>query len=234
MNSQKSISLMLSLIVCFSYILIPKRVEAIPVRTLEQNHNTNIDFLSIRDRWTQYFFDLIRPELININLKDSDLLYHREKAAISEIVTYVLDYTCHQVNQNEYYILTQKTNSNLSDKYPRYRYYPRGINRTLYNRARRSEWNEGAQQESRLDANEIEETNFFWQLNRDYFFHGLYQDLTDAVFYARHPEISHKENKLQYLNWSAEWNFIRRRFVIYNQEKIFKNGFIPVCQNNSN
>ena len=209
------------LITAYLCVFIPKKVEAIPEIKLEKNHTIPSENLSKRDFWTQHFFDLIRPELINQELESSDVLYHREKLALSKVVTYVLSYTCQQANQNKYYILTAKINSDSSDKYPRYRYYPRGRNRNLYNRTRRAEFNQDNQ--NSLDK------YLLWKLNRDYFFDGLYEDLTDAVFYARHPEISQEETKLQHLNWAAEWNFIRRHFANYNQEEILKRDFIPIC-----
>ena len=234
MNSQKSIGLILSLIACFSCILAPKKVRAIPTVILEENYHINPDIGSISDRWTQYFFDLIRPELINKKLKNSDSLYRREQAGISEIVNYVLDYTCQQSDQNKYYILTTKNNSNSSKKRSSYRYYSRRNNRAYPHPDRRSTFNQNHQQDSISDNKKITERNFFWQLNRDYFFDGLYQDLTDAIFYARHPEISHKENELEHLDWAAERNFIRRRLANYNQKEILQEDFIPVCQNNLN
>ncbi len=142
MNSQKSISLMLILISCFSCVFIPKRVEAIPPLILEKKSKINPEFSSVRDRWIKHFFDLIRPELINKKLKSNDLLYRREKAAISEIVSYILSFTCQQPDKNSYYFLIEKISSTDLDRYPRYRYYPRGINRHLHNRQRRSNFSQ--------------------------------------------------------------------------------------------
>ena len=55
------------------------------------------------------------------------------------------------------------------------------------------------------------------------FFEGFYQDLTDAIFYARHPEISLKEDKSLSFNLATEWDLIRRHFANYNQEQFLKN-----------
>ncbi len=226
---------MLSLVACLSSIFIAERVVASPPVTLEKKPKINYEFSSIRDRWTQHFFDLIRPELINKKLKSNDLLYRREKAAISQIVSYILSFTCQQPDKNTYYFLIAKISSTDLDRYPRYRYYPRGINRYLHNRERRRYFSHDDERKYFLDTENIAERNLSWQLKKDYFFEGLYQDLTDAVFYARHPELSYeKTQKLQHLNWAGEWNFIRRHFANYNQEEILKQDFIPVCQNNLN
>ncbi len=223
MINLKSVNLILSVITCFCFISIPERVSALPQPLLEINSTRESPF--IINYWTQYFFDLLRPELVGKEQSNYSKLHRREKSAISEIVVHILSYTC-QRSPDKYFVLTEARELNDSDKYPRYRYYPKGHNRNLYNRERNPDFN--------LEDNNIRDISFHWRLERDYFFEGLYKDLTDAIFYARHPEFSVQENKkLQHLNWSAEWNFIRRHFANYNQEQVYKQFFIPSCRNDS-
>ncbi len=214
---------------CFFSIFIPKKAQAIPQTPLIQKPKINAETLEVIDYWTQHFFDLLRPETIGKDVKVYDKLYRREKAAISQVVTYVLFATCHQSHRNHYFFLTEQARPNNSEQYPRYRYYPRAINRNLSNRPIESEFSPNNQQEFVLEEEHLWERDFYWRQNRDYFFEGLYRDLTDAIFYARHPEISLQEDKIQHLNWATEWDFIRRRFANYDQEQVLKQYFIPVC-----
>ncbi len=229
MICRKNISFFLAFIIYFSYIFIPKKVKAIPQIPLAQEHKIDSETLSVIDYWKQHFFELLRPEVIGKDVKIYDTLYRREKAAISQVVTYVLFTTCHQPHRNHYFFLTEQARPNHSKKYPRYRYNYRRINRNLSNRQSKLEFSQNNQQKFVLEDEHLWERDFYWRQNRDYFFEGLYRDLTDAIFYARHPEISLQEDKIQHLNWATEWDFIRRRFANYDQEQVLKQYFIPVC-----
>ena len=228
---KKTTGFWLFFLVYFFCINIPQNCEAIPQVISEQENTIDSGNLEVIDYWTQHFFDLLRPELKGKELQIYDTLYQREKAAIAQVVTYVLFSTCQQYHRNHYFFLTEQEIHNYSAKYPRYRYYPRGANRNLYNRERKRQFNHDDQRRFILEKEYLWENDYYWRQNRDYFFEGLYRDLTDAIFYARHPEISLKEDKSQNLNWTAEWNFLRQHFANYNQEKLLKNYFIPICHN---
>lgn len=70
---------------------------------------------------------------------------------------------------------------------------------------------------------------YYWLRNDDYWFDGLYSDFTDAVFYARHPELNADKSHLKDMNLATEWMFIRQYFVDFATENPLKQEFIPPC-----
>ena len=83
-------------------------------------------------------------------------------------------------------------------------------------------YSEGKTLESSAKDNcEIRENN--------YFFNGFYHDLTDAIFYARHPEITRRQSKLTDLTLFGEWGFIRQYFLDFDSSQMLREEFIPVC-----
>ena len=202
----------------FSYA---NKAKAIPITKPRELTTKEIQ---ITNDWTEHFFHYLRPELRGREIELYDTLYRREKAAINEVVNFVLYETCQEKNRNHYYFVGVKKvrrARSYNDRYPRYRYNPRSVNEELYNRQRQSRF--------RHEDPEIWENDYFWRQNRDYFFEGLYKDLSDAIFYARHPEIPLEEEKINHLNWAGEWNAIRRHFANFDQEQKLKDHFIPLC-----
>lgn len=197
----------------------------------EQATEMEFSDLEIIDNWTEHFFGLLRPELQGKDIPIYETLYQREKAAIAQVVTHILFSSCQQQNRNHYFFLTDKKRRNRNDnlgQYGRFQYPARGANSNLYNRNRQIISNNN-QRRFILEKESLWENDFYWRQNRNYFFEGFYQDLTDAIFYARHPEISLKEDKSKNFNLATEWDLIRRRFANYNQEQLLKKYLIPVC-----
>lgn len=64
---------------------------------------------------------------------------------------------------------------------------------------------------------------------KNYFFDGFYDDLTDAIFYARHPEITNRESKLKDITLFTEWTFIRQYFLDFGHSEILTQEFVPAC-----
>lgn len=209
-------------LVCYFFTLnISKQAKAIPIT---KPRELTTEELKVTNYWVEHFFRYLRPELRGREIELYDTLYRREKAAINEVVNFVLYETCQEKSRNHYYFLGVKKvrrARNYNDRYPRYRYNPRSLNEELYNRERQARF--------RHEEPELWQNDYFWRQNRDYFFEGLYKDLTDAIFYARHPEIPLEEEKIHHLNWSGEWNAIRSHFANYDQEQKIKDHFIPLC-----
>ncbi len=70
---------------------------------------------------------------------------------------------------------------------------------------------------------------YYWLKNDNYWFDGLYSDFTDAVFYARHPELNRDKSYLENMNLATEWMFIRQHLVSFDTENMLKKEFIPTC-----
>ena len=70
---------------------------------------------------------------------------------------------------------------------------------------------------------------YYWLRNDDYWFDGLYSDFTDAVFFARHPELNSEKSHLKDMTLATEWMFIRQYFVDFATENPLKQEFIPSC-----
>ena len=70
---------------------------------------------------------------------------------------------------------------------------------------------------------------YYWLRNDDYWFDGLYSDFTDAVFYARHPELNRDDSNFKNMNLATERIFIRQHLVSFDLENSLKQEFIPPC-----
>lgn len=176
------------------------------------------------DYWTNYFFKLSRPEMRNKPIRIHHTLYRREKAEIRRVINKVLDRSCQQPNLNRYYLLSRERERKKRepwqrrDRRNRIRYdYDRYWERDYYYDDERF-WDE-----------ELWEEGYYWGRTEDYFFDGLYRDLTDAVFYARHPELARNISRKSTINWSTEWMFIRQSFADFEQEEFLKQHLIPLC-----
>jgi hypothetical protein len=72
--------------------------------------------------------------------------------------------------------------------------------------------------------------NYYLRNQEDnYFFAGFYRELTDAVFYARHPELSDRKSWSKDMNLATEWMFIRQYFTSFNTSERLQKEFIPTC-----
>ena len=180
------------------------------------------------DYWTNYFFKLIRPEMRNKKVRIHHTLYRRERAEIRRVVNKVVHQSCQQPHINRYYLVSERERDEVkrerrqrfnrrerlrsklrdNDNYYRYRYY---------------------YDDELLWDEELWDEGYYWDRTDDYFFEGLYRELTDAVFDARHPELSHHVSRRDTMNWSGEWSFIRQHFADFEQEKFLKQQLIPVC-----
>ena len=76
---------------------------------------------------------------------------------------------------------------------------------------------------------DIWQWDYYWLRNDDYWFEGLYSDLTDAIFYARHPELNRDKSHFKDINLATEWMFIRQHLVSFDIENSLKEEFIPAC-----
>ena len=181
------------------------------------------------DYWTNYFFKLLRPEMRNKKIRIHHTLYRRERAEIRRVINKVVNQSCQRPHVNHYYLLSERERDRekrehsqrfsrqerLRDKlrnnrdYYRHRYY-------YYD-------------DELLWDEELWDEGYYWRRTDDYFFEGLYRELTDAVFYARHPELSHHISRRDTMNWAGEWSFIRQHFADFEQEKFLKQHLIPIC-----
>lgn len=71
--------------------------------------------------------------------------------------------------------------------------------------------------------------DYYWLKNNEYWFEGLYGDFTNAIFFARHPELNRDNSYLENMNLATEWMFIRQKLASFDTEKILKQEFIPTC-----
>jgi hypothetical protein len=68
----------------------------------------------------------------------------------------------------------------------------------------------------------VKEDRDFWE--------RFYSALTDAVFYARHPELDNIKARQKIMNLSTEWIFIRQSFTTFEIDPpLNKEDFIPSC-----
>lgn len=153
--------------------------------------------------WTSYFFYLLHPEIRQQKYK-LHLLYRREKFQLRQVVKKVVEESCQLPQLNHYYLLTKSTEKGRKN---------RALNSGNYNR----------------DRQNLSDQDYYWERTENYFFAGLYQDLTEAVFAARHPELSPQESRKKTITWFTEQIFIRQHFVDFEQEKILKESLIPIC-----
>ncbi|MFM2312341.1 MAG: hypothetical protein RLZZ04_1617 [Cyanobacteriota bacterium] len=183
------------------------------------------------DYWTNYFFKLLRPEMRNKQIRIHHTLYRRERAEIRRVVNKVVYQSCQQPNLEHYYLLSDREQAREKrepwqslDRQARMRKELRD-NRDDY-------WHKSdyGDDDELLWDEELWDEGYYWDRSNDYFFEGLYHDLTDAVFYARHPELSAHLSRRDTMNWSSEWTFIRQQFADFEQEKFLKQHLIPICE----
>ena len=141
--------------------------------------------------WTDYFFNLVRPEMRDKKIQVSQTLYRREKTGIRQVVRQVSSCSCYWSRRN-YYLIKKHIPEDRQNK----RFW---------------QW------------------DYYWLRNDDYWFDGLYRDFTDAVFYARHPELNRDESNFKNMNLATEWMFIRQHLVSFDLENSLKQKFIPPC-----
>ena len=181
------------------------------------------------DYWTNYFFKLLRPEMRNKKVRIHHTLYRREKSEIRRVVNKVVHQSCQRPHINHYYLLSERDRDREKQE-PRQRF---GRRERLRKKLRNNQdyyWHRYYYYDDELLWDEeLWDEGYYWGRDSDYFFEGLYRELTDAVFYARHPELSTHVSRRETMNWSGEWSFIRQHFADFEQEKFLKQQLIPVC-----
>ena len=178
--------------------------------------------------WTNYFFKLIRPEMRNKQVRIHHTLYRRERSAIKQVVDRVLNRSCQRPHIDHYYFLLER-DRNREDRESWDSYHRRDRLRSRLDR-RHNIWHRYDDYDRELWWDEeLWDDGYYWGRTEDYFFEGLYRELTDAVFYARHPELSRPVSRRQVMNWSSEWTFIRQHFADFEREKFIKQHLIPIC-----
>lgn len=225
MKINKSLTLTLIITILISIVNPPKALSHEYCESYIDCHREPEDLEKV-DYWTNYFFKLLRPEMRNKKVRIHHTLYRRERTEIRRVVSKVLHQSCQRPHINRYYLLSERENdvkrlrrerfdrrerlrSRLrDDSYYQYRYY---------------------YDDELLWDEELWDEGYYWDRTNEYFFEGLYRELTDAVFYARHPELSHQVSRRDTMNWSGEWSFIRQHFADFEQEKFLKQQLIPVC-----
>ena len=183
------------------------------------------------DYWTNYFFKLLRPEMRNKRIKIHHTLYRRERAEIRRVVNQIVYRSCQQPYLNRYYLLTEREQD--EEKPPRWHSYNHRERLSHRFHDRDHLWYPDSGDELLWDE-ELWHEGYYWRRSEDYFFEGLYRDLTDAVFSARHPELSQHGSRRETMNWSTEWVFIRQHFANFEQEQFVKQHLIPLCDRSSN
>ena len=211
------------------------------------------------DYWTNYFFKLVRPEMRHKRIRAHQTLYRRELTEIRRVVANVIDRSCQEPHLNRYYSRIEQDAYNLDSKTARRRFVPRGVRlrhypndqvalhrlteaeiqnaemlRDRYDDWERAEYYAEYSEDGFSDRvaswdEELWAKDYAWQRTDDYFFNGLYQDLANAVFHARHPELSRNLDIKDNLNWATEWTFIRQYFASYEEDNFLKQHFIPLC-----
>lgn len=209
-------------------IFFPSKIVAHPHCESSFNCGSTPETLAKIDYWTNYFFKLIRPEMRHTRVRVHHTLYRREVTEIRKVVTKVIYESCQQPHLNYYYLLsTKEKEASISNR-------RRGLNRqerieenhgNTYNNWERSDYDGN----ELLWDRELWSDGYYWQRTEGYFFDGLYQDLTNGIFYARHPELSRDINIKDNLNWATEWTFIRQYFVTFEEEIFLKQHLIPLC-----
>ncbi len=175
--------------------------------------------------WTNYFFKLLRPEMRNKKVRIHHTLYRRERAEIRRVVNRVVYKSCQQPYLNRYYLLAERDRErDKRERWHRYNHREKPSHR-LHDRDRVYKYSG----DELLWDEKLWNEGYYWRRSEDYFFEGLYRDLTDAVFSARHPELSRRGSKRKTMNWSTEWIFIRQYFANFEQEQFLKQYLIPLC-----
>ena len=182
------------------------------------------------DYWTNYFFKLLRPEMRNKRVRIHHTLYRRERAEIRRVINKVVHQSCQHPHINHYYLLSERE----KEREKRERRQRFGRRERLRNQLRDDRdyyWHRYYYYDDELLWDEeLWDEGYYWDRTEDYFFEGLYRELTDAVFYARHPELSPRHvSRRDTMNWAGEWSFIRQHFADFEQEKFLKQQLIPLC-----
>ncbi|MEM6613628.1 MAG: hypothetical protein AAF652_15490 [Cyanobacteria bacterium P01_C01_bin.72] len=180
--------------------------------------------------WTNYFFKLLRPEMRNKKVRIHHTLYRRERAEIRRVVNQVIHQSCQKPHINHYYLLLER-DRNRERPELRQRLTSKNRLRTKISSNRNSYRYRDYYyyDDELLWDEELWGEGYYWERTNDYFFTGLYRDLTDAVFYARHPELVRRISPRDTLDWSGEWSFIRQHFADFEQEKFLKQQLVPLC-----
>lgn len=181
------------------------------------------------DYWTNYFFKLLRPEIRNKPIRIHHTLYRRERAEIRRVINKVIYQSCQRPYINHYYLLSERERDR--EKKERWeRLNRRERMRSDIRDTRDYYWERYYYYDDEMFWDEeLWDEGYYWNRTEDYFFEGLYRDLTDAVFYARHPELSRRISRRDTMNWSSEWIFIRDSFADFEQEQFLKQHLIPLC-----
>ena len=181
------------------------------------------------DYWTNYFFKLLRPEMRNKKVNIHHTLYRRERAEIRQVINKVVHQSCQQPHMNHYYLLSERERER--EKQERWHRFDRRERlRERINNSKNYYWHRYYYYDYELLWDEeLWDEGYYWGRTDDYFFEGLYRELTDAVFYARHPELARHVTRRDTMNWAGEWSFIRQHFADFEQEQFLKQQLIPVC-----
>lgn len=181
------------------------------------------------DYWTNYFFKLLRPEMRNTKVRIHHELYRRERAEIRRVVNKIVHQSCQRPHINHYYLLSEREREREKQE----RWHRFGRRERLRQKLRHNRdyyWHRYYYYDDEmLWDEELWDEGYYWGRDKDYFFEGLYRELTDAVFYARHPELSHHISRRNTMNWAGEWTFIRQHFADFERERFLKQHLIPVC-----
>ena len=181
------------------------------------------------DYWTNYFFKLLRPEMRNKKVRIHQTLYRRERSEIRRVVNKVVHQSCQRPNINHYYLLSERERDKEKQERQQ-RSSRRGRLRDKLQENRDYYWHRYYYYDDELLWDEeLWDEGYSWGRTNDYFFEGLYRELTDAVFYARHPELARHISRRDTMNWAGEWSFIRQHFANFEQERFLKQHLIPVC-----
>ena len=181
------------------------------------------------DYWTNYFFEKLHPEMRHKRVRIHQTLYRRERAEIRRIVNKVIYQSCQQPFINHYYLLSEREREREKREHQR-GFFRRQRMRNRFRNNRDDSWHKYYYHDDELLWDEeLWDKGYYWGRSKDYFFEGLYRDLTDAVFYARHPELSRHISRRETMNWSTEWIFIRQHFADFEQEEFLKQHLIPLC-----
>ena len=228
MKLNQLLSLTISSLVCIPMFL-PSKIlahEYCP-SYLDCQHTENLEKI---DYWTNYFFKLVRPEMRHKRIRMHHTLYRRELTAIRRVVHKLVSQSCQQPQMNQYYLLLKRDLESSRQNYRQSWHRRNRINRI--NDDSNNNWQQYKYYgEELLWDEKLWNEGYYWQRTEDYFFEGLYGDLADAIFYARHPELSAETSIKNNFNWSTEWTFVRQYFANFEEEKFIKQHLIPLCPN---
>ncbi|MEL6442572.1 MAG: hypothetical protein AAFQ80_25435 [Cyanobacteria bacterium J06621_8] len=179
------------------------------------------------DYWTNYFFTSLRPEMENKKIKAYHTLYIRERAEIRRVINKVIFQSCQIPDMNQYYLLSEGEESEERQERWKRSNRRQGVRISVRN-------NQGYHRHFSDDRElswdkKSSDEGYYWGFSDDHFFENLYNELTDAIFNARHPELARHTSSKKTMNWAGEWSFIRQYFADFEQEKFLKRHLISVC-----